>query len=89
MEKIHKLLTIEQASKQLHILPKTPNNPRSTGTGILIAQTGEIRGLLEMLASTENNTLTHTVEARGLLDAAVSKENNSLTRTGELKGLLD
>ena len=56
MEKIHKLLTIEQASKQLHILPKTPNNPRSTGTGILIAQTGEIRGLLEMVASTENNT---------------------------------
>ena len=89
MEKKDKLLTTEQASKQLHILPKTPNNPRSTGTGILIAQTGEIRGLLEMLASTENNTLTHTGEARGLLDSASSTKNNSLTRTGEARGLLD
>ena len=89
MEKKDKLLTTEQVSKQLHILPKTPNNPKSTGTGILIAQNGEIRGLLEMLASTENNTLTHTGEARGLLDAASSSENNSLTRTGEVKGLLD
>ena len=89
MEKIHKLLTLEQASKQQHILPKTPNNPRSTGTGVLIAHTGKARGLLDTLASTENNSLTHTVEARGLLDIASSTENNSLTRTGELKGLLD
>ena len=33
MEKIDKLLTTEQAAKQLHISPRTLNNARSTGTG--------------------------------------------------------
>ena len=88
MEKIHKLLTIEQASKQLHISPRTLNNARSTGTGVVIAHTGVVRGLLDMV-SIENNTLNHTGEAKGLLDSASSAENNSLTRTGEVKGLLD
>jgi len=66
MEKIHKLLTIEQASKQLHISPRTLNNARSTGTGVVIAHTGVVRGLLDMV-STENNTLNHTGEARGVV----------------------
>ena len=68
MEKIDKLLTIEQASKQLHISPRTLNNDRNTGTGIVIAHTGEVRGLLGIVASTEKNTLTHTGEVKGLLD---------------------
>ena len=88
MENIDKLLTTEQAAKQLHISPRTLNNARSTGTGVVIAHTGVVRGLLDMV-STENNTLNHTDEAKGLLDSASSAENNSLTRTGEVKGLLD
>ena len=68
MEKIDKLLTIEQASKQLHILPRTLNNARSTGTGVVIAHTGEVRGLLDIAVSSENNTFTHTGEVKGLLD---------------------
>ena len=87
MEKIDKLLTIEQASKQLHISPRTLNNARSTGTGVVIAHTGVVRGLLDMV-STENNTFTHTGEARGLLDIVTSTEKNTLTHTGEVKGLL-
>ena len=87
MEKIDKLLTIEQASKQLHISPRTLNNARSTGTGVVIAHTGVVRGLLDMV-STENNTFTHTGKVRGLLDM-VSTEKNTLNHTGEVKGLLD
>mgnify|MGYP000017514122 CR=1 FL=1 len=68
MEKKHKLLTKEQASIQLHILPRTLSNPRSIGIGVPISQTGEVRGLLEMVASSENNTLTHTGKVKGLLD---------------------
>ena len=68
MEKIDKLLTTEQAAKQLHISPRTLNNARSTGTGVVIAHTGEVRGLLDIAASTEKNTLTHTGEVKGLLD---------------------
>ena len=67
MEKIDKLLTIEQASKQLHISPRTLNNDRNTGTGVVIAHTGEVRGLLDIVTSTEKNTLTHTGEVKGLL----------------------
>jgi len=48
MEKIDKLLNTEQAAKQLHISPRTLNNARSTGTGIVIAHTGEVRGLLDV-----------------------------------------
>ena len=88
MEKIDKLLTIEQASKQLHISPRTLNNDRNTGTGIVIAHTGEVRGLLDIVVSTEKNRFTHTGEVRGLLDTASSKENNTLTHTGKVKGLL-
>jgi|TARA_B100000929_G_scaffold214696_1_gene171574 hypothetical protein len=87
MEKIDKLLTIEQASKQLHISPRTLNNDRNTGTGVVIAHTGEVRGLLDMV-STEKNTFTHTGKVRGLLDM-VSTEKNTLNHTGEVKGLLD
>lgn len=67
MEKIDKLLTSEQATKQLHISPRTLNNAKSSGTGILIAHTGEVRGLLDMV-SIEKNRLNHTVEVKGLLD---------------------
>ena len=88
MKKIDKLLTTEQAAKQLHISPRTLNNDRNTGTGIVIAHTGEVRGLLDIVVSTEKNRFTHTGEVRGLLDTASSKENNTLTHTGEVKGLL-
>jgi len=37
MEKTGKLFTTEQAAKELHISPRTLNNARSTGTGIVIA----------------------------------------------------
>ena len=67
MKKIDKLLTTEQATKQLHISPRTLNNARSTGTGVVIAHTGVVRGLLDMV-STEKNTLNHTGEVKGLLD---------------------
>ena len=88
MENIDKLLTTEQAAKQLHISPRTLNNDRNTGTGIVIAHTGEVRGLLDIVVSTEKNRFTHTGEVRGLLDTASSKENNTLTHTGKVKGLL-
>ena len=68
MEKIDKLLTSEQATKQLHISPRTLNNARSSGTGIVIAHIGEVRGLLDIVASTEKNILTKTGEVKGLLD---------------------
>ena len=67
MEKIDKLLTSEQATKQLHISPRTLNNAKSSGTGILIAHTGEVRGLLDMV-SIEQNRLNHSGEVKGLLD---------------------
>ena len=88
MEILDKLLTTEQAAKQLHISPRTLNNDRNTGTGIVIAHTGEVRGLLDIVVSTEKNRFTHTGEVRGLLDTASSKENNTLTHTGKVKGLL-
>jgi len=88
MKKIDKLLTTEQAAKELNISPRTLNNDRNTGTGIVIAHTGEVRGLLDIVVSTEKNRFTHTGEVRGLLDTASSKENNTLTHTGKVKGLL-
>jgi len=93
MEKIDKLFTTEQAAKELHISPRTLNNARSTGTGIVIAYhkigSRVFYKQSDIEAYIEKNTFTHTGEARGLLDTVASKENNSLTRTGELKGLLD
>ena len=93
MKKIDKLLTTEQAAKQLHISPRTLNNARSTGTGIVIAYhkigSRVFYKQSDIEAYIENNTFTHTGEARGLLDTVASTENNSLTRTGEIKGLLD
>ncbi len=93
MENIDKLLTTEQAAKQLHISPRTLNNARSTGTGIVIPYhkigSRVFYKQSDIEAYIENNTLTHTGEVRGLLDTASSKENNSLTQTGEVKGLLD
>jgi hypothetical protein len=68
MENIDKLLNTEQAAKQLHISPRTLNNARSTGTGIVIAHTGEVRGLLDIASSKEKHTFTHTGEVKGLLD---------------------
>ena len=89
MKKIDKLFTTEQAAKQLHISPRTLNNDRNTGTGIVIAHTGEVRGLLDIVVSTEKNRFTHTGEVRGLLDTAASSEQNTLNQTEEIKGLLD
>ena len=93
MENIDKLLNTEQAAKQLHISPRTLNNARSTGTGIVIPYhkigSRVFYKQSDIEAYIENNTLTHTGEVRGLLDTASSKENNSLTQTGEVKGLLD
>ena len=92
MEKIDKLLTTEQAAKQLHISPRTLNNARSTGTGIVIAYqkigSRVFYKASDIEAYIEKNTFTHTGEVRGLLDTASSKENNTLTHTGEVKGLL-
>ena len=88
MKKIDKLFTTEQAAKELNISPRTLNNDRNTGTGIVIAHTGKVMGLLEFVTSTEKNRFTHTGEVRGLLDTASSKENNTLTHTGKVKGLL-
>ena len=93
MEKLDKLFTTAQAAKQLHISPRTLNNARSTGTGIVIAYhkigSRVFYKQSDIEAYIENNTFTHTGEARGLLDTVASTENNSLTRTGEIKGLLD
>ena len=92
MEKIDKLLNTEQAAKQLHISPRTLNNARSTGTGIVIAYqkigSRVFYKQSDIEAYIENNTLTHTGEVRGLLDIAASTEKNTLTHTGEVKGLL-
>ena len=93
MEILDKLLTTEQAAKQLHISPRTLNNARSTGTGIVIPYhkigSRVFYKQSDIEAYIENNTLTHTGEARGLSDSASSTKNNSLTRTGEARGLLD
>ena len=92
MEKIDKLFTTEQAAKELHISPRTLNNARSTGTGIVIPYhkigSRVFYKQSDIEAYIENNTFTHTGEVRGLLDTASSKENNTLTHTGEVKGLL-
>ena len=93
MENIDKLLNTEQAAKQLHISPRTLNNARSTGTGIVIAYrkigSRVFYNQSDIEAYIENNTFTHTGEARGLLDTASSTEKNTFTHTGEVKGLLD
>jgi len=93
MEKLDKLFTTAQAAKQLHISPRTLNNARSTGTGIVIPYhkigSRVFYNQLDIEAYIENNTFTHTGEARGLLDTVASSENNSLTQTGKVKGLLD
>ena len=93
MERLDKLFTTAQAAKQLHISPRTLNNARSTGTGIVIPYhkigSRVFYNQLDIEAYIENNTFTHTGEARGLLDTVASSENNSLTQTGKVKGLLD
>ena len=93
MEILDKLLTTEQAAKQLHISQRTLNNARSTGTGIIIPYhkigSRVFYKQSDIEAYIENNTFTHTGEARGLLDTAASSEQNTLTQTGEIKGLLD
>ena len=92
MEKIDKLLTTEQAAKQLHISPRTLNNARSTGTGIVIAYQKIGSRVFykesDIEAYIEKNTFTHTGEVRGLLGIVASTEKNTLTHTGEVKGLL-
>ena len=66
MENIDKLLTTEQAAKQLHISPRTLNNARSTGTGIAIAYhkigSRVFYKQSDIESYIENNTFTHTGE---------------------------
>ena len=93
MEKIDKLFTTEQAAKELHISPRTLNNARSTGTGIVIPYhkigSRVFYKQSDIEAYIENNTFTHTGEVKGLLDTAASPEKNTLNQTEEIKGLLD
>ena len=93
MEKIDKLFTTEQAAKELHISPRTLNNARSTGTGIVIPYhkigSRVFYKQSDIEAYIDNNTFTHTGEVKGLLDTAASSEQNTLNQTGEMKGLLD
>ena len=77
MEKIDKLLTIEQASKQLHISPRTLNNARNVQElGVVIAHTGEVRGLLDMVTSTEKNTFTHTGRSQGIVRYGIYRKKH-------------
>ena len=93
MEKIDKLFTTEQAAKELHISPRTLNNARSTGTGIIIPYrkigSRVFYKQSDIETYIENNTFTHTGEVKGLLDTVASTEKNTLNHTGEVKGLLD
>ena len=93
MEILDKLFTTEQAAKELHISPRTLNNARSTGTGIVIPYhkigSRVFYKQSDIKAYIENNTFTHTGEARGLLDTAASSEKNTLNQTREIKCLLD
>ena len=93
MEILDKLLTTGQAAKQLHISPRTLNNARSTGTGIVIPYrkigSRVFYKQSDIEAYIDNNTFTHTGEVKGLLDTAASSEQNTLNQTGEMKGLLD
>ena len=93
MEKIDKLFTTEQAAKELHISPRTLNNARSTGTGIVIPYhkigSRVFYKQSDIEAYIENNTFTHTGEVKVLLDTAASPEKNTLNQTEEIKGLLD
>ena len=93
MHKIDKLFTTAQAAKELHISPRTLNNARSTGTGIVITYhkigSRVFYKQSDIEAYIENNTFTHTGEFRGLLDTVASTEKNTLSHTGEVKGLLD
>ena len=68
MENIDKLLTTEQAAKQLHISPRTLNNARSTGTGIVIPYhkigSRVFYKQSDIKAYIENNTFNHTGESK-------------------------
>ena len=92
MEILDKLFTTAQAAKQLHISPRTLNNARSTGTGIVIAYQKIGSRVFykesDIEAYIEKNTFTHTGEVRGLLGIVASTEKNTLTHTGKVKGLL-
>jgi len=68
MEILDKLLTTEQAAKQLHISPRTLNNARSTGTGIVIPYrkigSRVFYKQSDIEAYIENNTFNHTGESK-------------------------
>ena len=93
MKILDKLFTTEQAAKELHISPRTLNNARSTGTGIVIPYhkigSRVFYKQSDIEAYIDNNTFTHTGEVKGLLDTAASSEQNTHNQTGEMKGLLD
>lgn len=93
MKILDKLFTTEQAAKELHISPRTLNNARSTGTGIVIPYhkigSRVFYKQSDIEAYIDNNTFTHTGEVKGLLDTAASSEQNTLNQTEEIKGLLD
>ena len=68
MDKIDKLFTTEQAATELHISPRTLNNARSTGTGIIIPYhkigSRVFYKQSDIEAYVENNTFNHTGESK-------------------------
>ena len=71
MEKLDKLFTTEQAARELHISPRTLNNARSTGTGIIIPYhkigSRVFYKQSDIEAYIESNTFTHTGQCKGVL----------------------
>ena len=71
MEKLDQLFTTEQAARKLHISPRTLNNARSKGTGIVISyhkigsrvfyKQSEIESYLK------RNKFTHTGQRKDVL----------------------
>jgi len=68
MEKLDKLFTTEQAAKELHISPRTLNNARSTGTGIVISYhkigSRVFYRQSDIEAYIEKNKFTHTGQCK-------------------------
>ena len=68
MDKSYKWLTTKEAAKHLRISPRTLNNARSTGTGIVIAYhkigSRVFYKQSDIEAYIENNTFNHTGESK-------------------------
>jgi hypothetical protein len=71
MEKLDKLFTTAQAAVELHISPRTLNNARSTGTGIIIPYhkigSRVFYKQSDIQAYIEKNTFTHTGQCKEAL----------------------